>query len=74
MLQDLRPRRTLRGVDPFDGDPSRRADAEPPPRPPTESDAPPERASLGLLFGAAAIALAVILGVVGVLAALLLRP
>ena len=74
MLQDLRRRRTLRRVDPFDGDPSRRADGEPPPRPPTESDAPPERASLALLFVAAGVALALILGVVGVIAVLVLRP
>jgi hypothetical protein len=61
-------------MDPFEGDPSRRADGEPPPRPATESDAPPERASLGLLFGAAAVALALLLVVVGAVAFVALRP
>jgi hypothetical protein len=61
-------------MDPFQGAPPRRASGEPPPRPPTESDAPPERASLGLLFGAAALALLALLAVIAAVAFFALRP
>ncbi len=55
-------------------EPPERGDGEPLPAPPAEGDAAPERASLLVLFGAAAIALALVLGAVALLAVIALRP
>lgn len=73
----LRPSRGCPRLPPAmtrDRQPDRNPPAEVPPASPTESEALPERASLGLMFSAAALGLLLLLAVIAAVAVLALRP